>query len=796
MTSALQTRPALRFALALAIGIACGKDLSVSEGVAFGALAVLFVLTLAAASTRRPELAGVLLTLTVGALGATLIKARIVSWEAAAMHPRTENDEVRMRGLVLDEPARTGRQARFLLYAESLEVAGRVHSGPARIMVRLRHADSARGEIRPGVLLSVSGLLDPIPRRRNPGERDPNLFYLVNGITGAVTADGSSAHSGDPTGGSFKASLGSVRRALADVLERHHEGDVRSYLKGIVLALRGEMSQEQREAFLVSGTFHVIAVSGLHIGLIALMLHAVLGLLRLPAKARAAAAMAGLVLYMILVGSTPSVARAVIMAWVVLGGRLIERPVDVLQSLGVAASVVLLIDPAQLFDPGFQLSFGAVLAIVTLAPPWLERSRKLWGKSVFGKLARAAVQLTIVSLAAQAGTIPITALQFERISVVSLAANLVVVPLSSLNVALGTLTVGVGLVSDALAAPYAALNTLVARGVLESARIASALPGASLSTAGWSTAQALALSAVTIALLSIHRPRVVKWCLILALALADVSVLRNLFEGRPPALTLSVLDVGQGDAIVIEAGDGHAVLIDGGPATPEFDTGERVLVPFFERRGIDHLDAVVLSHAHSDHLGGVSAVLEALRVDRLLVASDEAPGRVAESMFESARQRGTVLEKLTRGSIVRIGQSVRLYVLHPAPGGDRWRSLNNSSIVCKLVVGACSVLLPGDIESDVEAELVERYGSFLKADILKVPHHGSSTSSSQEFLDAVRAREALISVGWRNRFEHPSPGVIRELALRGVRTRRTDREGALVMTSDGRHMSEVHWHDQ
>jgi len=794
MTSALQTRPALRFALALAIGIAGGQQLGVSAWTAFAALGILCALS--AASLRRPEVAGVLLVLAVCALGAVLVAKRLGSWEAAVMRPVTGKDEVRMTGLVLDEPARSGRQARFVLYAESLEVAGTVRSGPVRIMVRLRNADSADGEIRPGVLLSVVGMLDPIPRRRNPGERDPGLFYLVNGITGALTSEGSGAHVSDPAKGGFKVSLGSVRRALADVLERHHEGDVRSYLKGIVLALRGEMSQEQREAFLVSGTFHVIAVSGLHIGLIALMLHAVLGLLRLPRKARAAAAMAGLALYMVLVGSTPSVARAVIMACVVLGGRLIERPVDVLQSLGVAASAVLLIDPVQLFDPGFQLSFGAVLGIVTLAPSWLERSRKLWGKNAFGRLARATVQLTIVSLSAQAGTIPITALQFERISVVSLAANLVVVPLSSLNVALGTLTVGVGLVSDALAAPYAALNTLVARGVLETARLASALPGASLSTAGWSAAQALALGAGMIALLSVHRPRVVKWCLILALALADASSALAVFEERPPALTLSVLDVGQGDAIVIESGDGHAVLIDGGPATPEFDTGERVLVPFFERRGIAHLDAIVLSHAHGDHTGGVAAVLEALRVDRLLVASDVASGAEAELLFESARRRGTVLEVLSRGSIVRIGQSVRLYVLHPAPGGIAWRNLNNSSIVCKLVVGGCSVLLPGDIESDVEAELVEHYGSFLRSDVLKVPHHGSSTSSSEKFLDAVRAREALISVGWRNRFEHPSPGVMRELALRGVRTRRTDREGALVLTSDGQQLKEVHWHDQ
>ncbi|MBE0557693.1 MAG: ComEC/Rec2 family competence protein, partial [Proteobacteria bacterium] len=415
-------------------------------------------------------------------------------------------------------------------------------------MVRLRHADSVRTEMRAGSVVSLSGLLDPVPRRRNPGDRDPRFSYCLHDITGVVTAEGADvkgAVAGDPSIGGIVAS---VRRKLGEILERHHEGEIRSYLKGIVLAMRSEMSDEQREAFLVSGTFHVIAVSGLHVGLITVMLHAVLGLFSLPRKALPIATMAGVLAYVVSVGSSPSVVRAVIMACVVLGGRLVERPVDVFQSLGVAGSIVMLLDPVQLFDPGFQLSFAAVFAIVTLFPLWSHSLEHVRSRTIAGRIVRAGIQLLMVSLAAQLGTLPLTILLFERISLVSLAANLVIVPMSSLNVALGIATLALDSVAGFLAAPYAALNDLVALGVLASARMASHIPGAAVSSAGWSVFSACALSVGLIGILSLRRPAIVRATLLSLLALADAWLFSGLTDVPVRELRVTLLDVGQGDA--------------------------------------------------------------------------------------------------------------------------------------------------------------------------------------------------------------------------------------------------------
>jgi competence protein ComEC len=525
------------------------------------------------------------------------------------------------------------------------------------------------------------------------------------------------------------------------------------------------------------------------------MLHAALGLLRLPRRALILATMAGVLGYMVLVGSSPSVVRAAVMACVVLGGRLIERPVDVLQSLGVAASIVLLSDPVELFDPGFQLSFAAVFAIVTLSGLWRGAARRIPRHTWAGRVAGALFQLLTVSASAQIGTMPIALLLFERISVVSLAANLVVVPLSSVNVALGISTLVFDHISAALAAPYAAANDLIAHVVLDVAALASSVPGASISTAGWSPFAAIAIPVVLLGVLSIRRVVIVKACLLIVLALATGWLFQSLSGARPAQLAVTVLDVGQGDAILIESPDGVRVLLDGGPAGLASDAGQRIIVPYLARRGINRLEAVILSHGHSDHIGGIASVLEQVSVARLLVASEEVPGATAERVVETARGRGTRLERIARGTALSVGSSVRLYVLHPPHETAPAKTLNNISIVCKLVYGDVSMLFAGDIETAIEDDLVHRYGSFLRSDLLKVAHHGSATSSSPSFLDAVAPETAVISVGWRNRFYHPSPGTLREFARRGIRTLRTDRFGAIIIASDGKSVTAAPWRD-
>jgi competence protein ComEC len=516
-------------------------------------------------------------------------------------------------------------------------------------------------------------------------------------------------------------------------------------LAGLLLGERGGLPPEIHDAFRRAGVYHVLAVSGFNVALLAAAVWTILAVAGTPRRLSAVGAMAAVIGFAAVVGTEPSVMRATIMAVLVLAALVLEREASMMNSLALAALVILAMRPGDLADPGFQLSFAATAGIVA-AP--LPRG------PVVGALA--------VSAAAQLAVLPITLAHFNQLSTVGLLANLGVVPLAGIATVLGLLAVALALIVPPLAAPlFAALwpVLLLMRWLVA---LAASVPGAvvHLPAPGGAAIICYAAALVTGLLAWHHRVdrRRVRQLAAAAATLLTVAVLLAVWPVIGPAdgrLRVTILDVGQGDAIVIHAPDGRAVLVDAGTGGPgRLDIGERVVAPYLWNHGVLRLAAAVVTHDDLDHAGGMPTIRRLFPLTTRWDAQANAP--------------------LVLGGAL----------ITPLPGTRDAVSRNDGAVVLRVEMGAAVILLASDIEALTERRLAAAGG--LQASVLKVAHHGSRTSSTPEFLAATRPAAAVISVGARNAYGHPDTAVIERLEGAGARLYRTDRDGALVVETDGR----------
>jgi competence protein ComEC len=597
-----------------------------------------------------------------------------------------------------------------------------------------------------------------------------------------------------------RALLAFKRRAQTVIAGILHEPQA-ALLTGILLGVETGIPAGLMEAFSTTGTAHIIAISGFNISIIAGLFSRLST--RLFGKRRAMPlALAGIIIYTILVGASAAVVRAAIMGCLYIVATHYGRQTHALTLLMAAAILMTLINPQTLWDLGFQLSFAATLGLILYAPllqSWFDR---LLSRALSPGTAKQAVEVLneafIVTLAATMTTMPIIVYHFRQLSLVTLLSNFVVLPAQPGVMLLGGLATIAGLIWLPLGQILGWIAWLFLTYTIRMVEITASFPYASLNLGHVSPGlvwlyYGLLAGATLVSrqepwrLKSLWRrltDRLSTKLLIAGLAIATILVwvaVASLPDGK---LHVVFFDVGEGDAIFIETPRGQQILIDGGPSPTTLISALGRRMPFWDRS----LDLVILTHADEDHIAGLIPVLERYRVGQVLESGYQHSHPMYDRWQELIEEKGIPNHLARAGMSIATGDGVELVVLHPGPELMEYTDAdaNNNSVVTRLAMGQVSFLLPGDIAEVAEAMLLAS-GQELASTVLKVPHHGGNTSSSVAFLKAVNPKLVVISVGADNKFGHPSPQVLNRLEelVGEEHVLRTDEQGTIEVVTDG-----------
>ena len=731
--------------------------------------------------------------------------------------PYHDTGPVEVSGLVAEDAESAGTASRFRLRVESVSRGGDWSQVSDDILVTARAPlellDSRdRPYFRYGDMVQLGGMLEAPPELDDfdyPG-------YLARlGIESVMSFPEVSLIE-EGRGSPFIQTLRGIRLRLAASLAESVPEPQSSLVQALLLGLRDNLPDDMTESFRRTGTAHVLAISGLHVGvLLALSLGLSGRLMGRRHQLYLLPPLALVWLYALLSGMSPSVTRAAIMGSVYLAALFLGRPRSVLPALGLAAAVMVAISPGVLWSVSFQLSFAAMAGIAALAGPIADWLRRLYdGQSRNG--ADAAMLLGGISysaamtIGATAATLPLVMLYFERVSLVGLPATLLVLPALPAILVTGSLTGLAGLIDGALAGPIGWLAWLASAYVTSVVDAMSRLPGASIDTGPVGPLLVLAYYAVLAAvtarpwkrpeagLLSARLagaaravpragPAIPWWALAAAVAVASLVWLAA-STGPDGRLHVSFVDVGQGDAAMIETPGGRRIVVDGGQDPTDMVRFLGSRMPFRERT----IDMVVLTHGHSDHVTGLLEVLRRYDVETVLERKTDHDGAPYLAWHRAVDLENAEVVSARAGMIVPLDSGAFIEVLGPPAHLLRGTAsdVDNASVVLRLVYGDVSFLFMGDAFTEAENALIAA-PSALDSDVLRVGHHGSRTSSSTRFLEAASPSIAVISAGKDNWFGHPHPETLAALAPYAPpdRTFITADHGTIELITDGKTIS-------
>jgi competence protein ComEC len=560
----------------------------------------------------------------------------------------------------------------------------------------------------------------------------------------------------------------------------HTFGDDAPLARALLIADQQQIPTEMRDRYASAGLIHMLSISGLHVAVIAAAMELLFQVARMPRRAALLGAFVTTGIYVAIIGAPPPALRSAAMLGVSMISRLAQRPTSPLAAWAVGAFIPLYA-PRIVLDVGYQLSVLGMCALVAAGSLWRGHfATKLSGWQ--GKLTRELV----TSLVACAVTAPLVAWVFGRVSLIAPVSNLIAAPVITLAQPVLFLAL--------LLAPLGSVAQFVGQAVHPLlfafdwiARTAASIPGSSIVvTTTLSTAVLAACAAVSLIVACSSRYPA-RPAIVAAGSLALMAVSPAVPVSRSHEVELHVLDVGQGDAILLRTDAGRWLLFDAGPAWNGSDAGRRVVIPYLLRRG-GSLESFVLSHPHNDHVGGAASVLDAMRPHTYWDAAFAGGAESYIASLASAKNDGIEWHRVHPGDSIRVDGVTVSFLAPDSIWTVGLKDPNLASTVALVRYGMVRFLLVGDAEQPEEDWLLAHHRSELRADVLKVGHHGSSTSSSDTFLAAVHPALAVISVGAENKYGHPGADVIRALAKIGAEVLRTDEVGTVIIRTDGAHI--------
>jgi competence protein ComEC len=579
-------------------------------------------------------------------------------------------------------------------------------------------------------------------------------------------------------------SAAAVRAGVRRTIARHvatRDPQSAAIAIAILIGDRGSLDPIVEQRLQEAGTYHVIAISGGNIAILAGIVLAALWVLNIRGEWAAGAAIVLLAAYAFIAGGGPSVIRATLMACIYLGLRAIDQRTAAVHAIGLTIVAALIASPLSIADVGLWLTFGASAAIVAGAAT-MTLPRQWW--------MRGATALMLASVSAELILLPVVTYVFQRVTVAGLGVNLIAIPCMAIVQVAAMVTSGAGALGlEAIANAAGWVTHLGVSGLLDSARIVDAAPWLT-----WRVPSPHALLIVAyylcvlaaFLLIKWRRPAAIAAALLFWIVAAPHTWTRTFGDGR---LHLTVMDVGQGDAMLATLPNGRTLMIDTGGVSirGDFDIGDRVLGPALRARGISRLDYLAVTHGDPDHIGGAASLVRDFSPREIwygTYVNNHEPSMQLQSMAERKRAAWRWLQA---GDRMEIG-GVELRVHHPAPEDwQRQKVRNDDSLVIELRYGQVSMLLTGDIGREVEQALLPTL-DLLPTVVLKSPHHGSATSSSYELIEKLRPRLVVIGVGRANPYGHPVPHVLGRYASVGADVARTDLDGQIDVITDGRRL--------